>query len=101
MDRGKREMTLKEYVGMLASSHRAKKELDELRAENERLREVIRLVSRWLNNAVAPNETRIYCRCPICHQTWHTDGLFSRENHLLGCWVPGFKQKAADSEPVE
>ena len=72
-----------------------------LRAENERLREAIRLVSRWLNNAVAPNETRIYCRCPICHQTWHTDGLFSRENHLLGCWVPGFKQKAADGEPVE
>ena len=66
------------------------------RNENERLKESIKPISHWLNEAVAPNESRIYCRCPVCHQTWHTKGLFSRENHLHWCWVPEFKQKAAD-----
>ena len=72
------------------------KRLAELEAENERLKESIKPISHWLNEAVAPNESRIYCRCPVCHQTWHTKGLFSRENHLHWCWVPEFKQKAAD-----
>ena len=72
------------------------KRLAELEGENERLKEAISPVSHWLNKAAAPNEHRIYCRCPICNQTWHTKGLFSRENHMRGCWVPDFKQKAAD-----
>ena len=70
--------------------------LAEAEAENERLKESIKPISHWLNKAVAPNERRIYYRCPICRNTWHEKGLFSRENHFRDCWVPGFKQKAAD-----
>jgi len=38
MSETQREMTLEEYVGRLASSHRARKELGELQVENARLR---------------------------------------------------------------
>ena len=79
----------------LGRAHQKSKGYDR-EGENERVKESIKPISHWLNTAVAPNESRIYCRCPVCHQTWHTKGLFSRENHLHWCWVPEFKQIAAD-----
>lgn len=65
--------------------------------EKDQLRKAVNFVYEWLNKVIEPDEYRTYCCCPICHQTWHTGGLFRRENHLRGCWVPEFKIIAANS----
>ena len=45
-------------------------------------------VLAWYVSRSEPNTSRVYYECPICHATWHKDGLFGVERHNLDCWIP-------------
>lgn len=48
----------------------------------------------WYVSKSEPNTRRVYYECPICHATWHKDGLFGVERHNLDCWIPRLQGEA-------